>query len=284
MTTLGLGIGWRPELALAIDRIDDLGFIELTAENYADPERLPRHVTQLRERGVQVIVHGISLSLGGAEPVASARARHLRTLAEAIDATLISEHIAFVRGGGREAGHLLPVAWTEASLAVIIDNVRRTRDILGDWPLALENVSTLFDWPATPDAMPEAEFLSRLVDATGCHLLLDVANVYANARNLGGRAEDLLDSVPVDRIAYVHLGGGDETDGIYHDTHAGAIPPPVFDLLESLYRRADVAGAMIERDDNFPDETDLRHELQAMRDAMARGRLARARRDATVGV
>jgi uncharacterized protein (UPF0276 family) len=284
LTTLGLGIGWRPELALAIDRIDDLGFIELTAENYAAPGRLPRHVTQLRERGVQVVVHGISLSLGGAEPIAVSRARHLRALAEAIGATLISEHVAFVRAGGREAGHLLPVARTESSLAVIIDNVRRARDILGDWPLALENISTLFDWPADPAAMPEAEFLSRLVEATGCLLLLDVANVYANARNLGGSAEDLLDAVPVDRIAYVHLGGGHEHDGVYHDTHAGAIPPPVFDLLESLCKRTDVSGAMIERDDNFPDETELRQELQAMRDAMARGRLARARRDVTVSV
>lgn len=284
MTTLGLGIGWRPQLALAIDRIDDLGFIELTAENYADPRRLPRHVTLLRERGVQVVVHGISLSLGGADPITAARARHLRALAEATDASLISEHIAFVRAGGREAGHLLPVARTESSLAVITDNVGRARDILGDWPLALENVSTLFDWPAGPDDIPEREFLSRLVEATGCLLLLDVANVYANTQNLGGSAEDLLGGVPADRIAYVHLGGGHEHDGVYHDTHAGAIPPPVFGLLESLYRRADVPGAMIERDDNFPDEADLRQELQAMRDAMARGRLARARRDAAVRV
>ena len=284
MTTLGLGIGWRPQLALAIDQIDDLGFIELTAENYAEPRRLPRHVTLLRERGVQVVVHGISLSLGGAEPIDVARARHLRRLAEAIDASLISEHIAFVRAGGREAGHLLPVARTEASLAVITDNVRRTRDVLGDWPLALENISTLFDWPASPGTIPEREFLARLVEATGCLLLLDVANVYANARNLGSDAEDLVDGVPVDRIAYVHLGGGHEHDGVYHDTHAGAIPLPVFGLLESLYQRAEVPGAMIERDDNFPDEAELRHELQAMRDAMARGRLARVRQHATVRV
>ncbi len=82
----------------------------------------------------------------------------------------------------------------------------------------------------------------------------------------------------------MHLGGGHEHDGVYHDTHAGAIPLPVFGLLESLCQRTGVPGAMIERDDNFPDEAELRHELQSMREAMARGRLTRARRDATVSV
>jgi uncharacterized protein (UPF0276 family) len=284
LTPLGLGIGWRPQLALAIDQIEDLGFVELTAENYADPRRLPRHVTLLRERGVQVVVHGISLSLGGAEPIDASRARHLRALADVTEAPLVSEHIAFVRAGGREAGHLLPVARTESSLAVLTDNVHRAREILGDRPLALENISALFDWPAAADAMAESEFLSRLVEATGCLLLLDVANVYANARNLGGAPENLLDGIPLDRIAYVHLGGGHEHDGVYHDTHAGAIPPPVFGLLESLCQRTEVPGAMIERDDNFPDEAELRHELQSMREAMARGRLTRARHDATVSV
>jgi uncharacterized protein (UPF0276 family) len=276
LTSLGLGIGWRPQLALAIDQIADLGFVELTAENHADPLRLPRHVTLLRERGVHVVVHGISLSLGGAEPIAASRVRHLRALADATGAALISEHIAFVRAGGREAGHLLPVARTESSLAVLADNVQRARDILGDRPLALENISALFDWPAGADAMPEREFLSRLVEVTGCLLLLDVANIYANALNLGGSPEDMFEGIPLDRIAYVHLGGGHEHDGVYHDTHADAIPPPVFGLLESLCQRTDVPGAMIERDDNFPSEPELRRELQSMREAMARGRLARA--------
>ena len=65
---LGLGIGWRPELALAIHRHPDLGFVELTAENH-DPSRpLPEAISQLMGRGVDVVVHGVSLSLGGAEP------------------------------------------------------------------------------------------------------------------------------------------------------------------------------------------------------------------------
>ena len=142
----GLGIGWRPQIALAVDRIPDLAFVEITAENHAEPGRLPPHLLQLRDRGIPSVPHGISLSLGGADPIDIHRVRHLNDLARTLNSPIVSEHVAFVRAGGKEAGHLLPIARTRAALQVLVENVKHAQSLL-DVPLALENISTLFDYP-----------------------------------------------------------------------------------------------------------------------------------------
>src|SRR5688572_12686909 len=180
---LGLGIGWRPELALAIDRRRDLGFVEVMAEDLDPARPIPEPLRQLQTRGVRFIPHGISLSLGGAEPVDAARVKHLGDLARRLDSPFVSEHIAFVRAGGVEAGHLLPLPRTRAALDVLVENVLRARELL-PVPLALENISALFEWPDAE--LSEAEFLTEALERTDSLLLLDIANVWANARNLGG--------------------------------------------------------------------------------------------------
>src|SRR5260370_24134489 len=139
---LGLGIGWRPELALAIERHPGLGFVELTAENHDPARPLPDAVAQLLARGVRAVVHGVSLSLGGAEPPDPARLDALARLVERADAPLVSEHVAFVRAGGVEAGHLLPVPRTREALDVLVENGRAARRALG-LPLALANIAAV---------------------------------------------------------------------------------------------------------------------------------------------
>ncbi|HEX4816188.1 MAG TPA: DUF692 family protein [Nonomuraea sp.] len=124
----------------------------------------------------------MSLGIGGAEPPSPARLAHLAACAEALDAPLVSEHLAFVRGGGVEAGHLLPVPRTRESLLVIVDNVRRAQDAL-PVPLALENVAAIFAWP--DDELTEGRFLAELVERTGVRLLIDVANLYTDDVDAG---------------------------------------------------------------------------------------------------
>jgi uncharacterized protein (UPF0276 family) len=265
---LGLGIGWRPELALVIDRRRDLGFVELIAEDFDGRGKLPEPVELLRRRGVAVIPHGVSLSLGGAEPLDPTRVEALARLADRTAAPLVSEHIAFVRGGGLESGHLLPLPRTREALDVLVANVRAAQAIL-PVPLALENIATVFGWPDAE--MDEAAFLTEILERTDALLLLDVANVYANARNHEYDPADFLDDLPLERIAYVHVAGGIERDGTYHDTHAVAVSPAVLDLLEELCARTSVPGVMLERDDCFPSDAELNAELDAIHAAVSRG-------------
>jgi uncharacterized protein (UPF0276 family) len=266
---LGLGIGWRPQIAWLIERRHDLGFVELLAEDFDSHSPLPAPVEQLRRRGVTVVPHGVSLSLGGAEPLDRGRLSCLARLAERLQAPLVSEHIAFVRAGGLETGHLLPVPRTREALELVVANVREAQAAL-PVPLALENIATLFEWP-NPE-MDEATFLTEVLEQADVLLLLDIANVYANARNHGYHPRTLLDRIPLGRIAYVHVAGGVEQDGMYHDTHTHEVGAPVLDLLAHLCSRAAVPGVMLERDDRFPPDAELNAELDAIAGAVAWGR------------
>lgn len=256
----GVGIGWRPEIAGWVAGLPAPAFCEVIAETLA-PAVPPRGVAELRERAIPVVPHGVRLSLGGAEPVDPARVTHLAACAAAVDAPLVSEHIAFARAGGREAGHLLPVPRSRDALDALAANIARTTAEL-DVPLALEPIAALFDWP--DDEYSEPDFLTELLDRTGALLLLDVANLYANAVNRGQDPAAVLDRMPLDRVAYVHVAGGAQHCGLYHDTHTDPVPPPVLALLERLVERGGAPAVMLERDGRYPPAAALTAELASI--------------------
>ncbi len=268
MGTLGTGIGWRPEIADVIEELPGVDWVEVVAENIC-ADHPPAPLARLRERGTTVIPHGVGLGLGGAERPAPGRLMALAGLAEALDAPLVTEHIAFVRAGGRltgtprvEAGHLLPVPRTRDALDVLCANVRIAQDAL-PVPLALENIATLFSWP--DEELTEAQFLSELVERTGVRLLIDVANLHTNEVNRGEDPAEALDALPLEALAYVHVAGGVERDGLWHDSHAHPVPPRVLEVLGELCDRIRPPGVMLERDDGFPAPAELAAELAAIR-------------------
>jgi uncharacterized protein len=284
VAALGLGIGWRPELAGFIDQCSGgqhagmdggvtLGFVEVIAESLHPSGGLPAPLARQRARGLAAVPHGVRLSLGGAEPPDTARLAHLAACALALDAPLVSEHVAFVRAGGLEAGHLLPVPRTRDALAVLVDNVRQAEAVL-PVPLALEHIAALAEWPDAE--LDEAEFLTELLERTSALLLVDVANLHAGGRNHGLDPGWLLDRLPLERLAYVHVAGGIERDGLYHDTHAHPVPPAVLDILEDLAARVSPPGVLLERDDDYPPAAELAGELAAIASALRRGAARRA--------
>jgi uncharacterized protein (UPF0276 family) len=260
-TASGVGIGWRPEIAGFVARLPGLGFVEVVAESVHAHGELPTGLVELRERGVPVVPHGVKLSLGGAEPVDPARVTHLAAVAHRLAAPLVSEHIAFVRAGGVEAGHLLPIPRSREAVDAVVANVRRTQAELSV-PIALEPIAALFDWP--DDELDEGEFLTEILERTDALLLLDVANVYANARNRGTEPAALFDRLPLERVAYVHVAGGAEHEGVYHDTHTDAVPQPVLDLIAALCERHRPPALMLERDGDYPAAAELSRELDAI--------------------
>ncbi|WP_308168463.1 DUF692 domain-containing protein [Nonomuraea sp. NEAU-A123] len=260
---LGVGIGWRAELDLTVERLPGVDFVEVIAENIR-PSALPESLRVLRSRGTPVIPHGVSLGIGGAEPPDHRRLAHLAACAQALASPLVSEHLAFVRAGDLEAGHLLPVPRTREALSVIVQNVRQAQESL-PVPLALENVAALFGWPE--DELTEAEFLRELVERTGVGLLIDVANLYTSQVNLGLDARAALDTLPLEELAYVHVAGGYARDGVWHDTHTTVIPPDVLDLLAELSARAEPPGVLLEWDADYPSDAVLTAELDRIRAA-----------------
>ncbi|MCB5179609.1 DUF692 domain-containing protein, partial [Streptomyces sp. SMC 277] len=265
MARLGVGIGWRPEIADVVERLPGLDWVEVVAENVC-PGHLPASLLRLRERGVTVVPHGVSLGLGGADRPDPGKLAALAERAVALGAPLVTEHIAFVRTStpALEAGHLLPVPKTWDALEVLCENVRIAQDAL-PVPLALENIAALLRWP--DEELTEAQFLTELVERTGVRLLIDVANLHTNHVNRGEDPLAVLDALPAGALAYVHVAGGIERDGVWHDTHAHPVPPQVLALLSQLRARTDPPGVLLERDDDFPPEQELAGELDAVRGA-----------------
>ncbi|PGH48042.1 DUF692 domain-containing protein [Streptomyces sp. Ru87] len=280
MPHLGTGIGWRPEIAHTVEELPGLDWVEVVAENIR-PGRLPDSLRRLRSRGTTVVPHGVSLGIGGPERPAPDRLAALAERAEALGAPLVTEHIAFVRAGGPgtgaprlEAGHLLPVPRTRDALDVLCENVRTAQDAL-PVPLALENIAALVRWP--DEEMTEGRFLAELVERTGVRLLIDVANLHTNHVNRGEDPAAVLDALPPGALAYVHVAGGVERDGVWHDSHAHPVPPAVLGILADLLARAEPPGVLLERDDNFPEAAELARELDAIRAVTAAPRPAPSR-------
>lgn len=151
---------------------------------------------------------------------------------------------------------------TRDALDVLCENVRIAQDAL-PVPLALENIAALINWPG--EDMTEGQFLYDLVDRTGVRLLIDVANLHTNHVNRGEDPAKALDELPVEAIAYVHVAGGFERDGVWHDSHAHPVPQQVLDVLADLASRVTPPGVLLERDDNFPEPGELEQELTAIR-------------------
>jgi len=262
----GVGLGWRRPLAHYIDTHEGLGFVEVLAEHLDAAGPLPEPLLRLKARGVPLVLHAVSLGLGSAEPPEPRRLAWLARLAERLGAVCVSEHLAFVRAGGVESGHLLPLPRTREALEVLAENVRRAEAAL-PVPLVLENIATLFEWPA-PE-LTEAQWLTGVLEATGAGLLLDVANLHANACNHGVDVAAVLEAVPRERLAYVHVAGGVRRGALYHDTHAHPVPPEPLHLLASLVARVGPVPALLERDDHFPSPEELSAELDVLRAALA---------------
>ncbi|MFD3624516.1 DUF692 domain-containing protein [Streptomyces sp. NPDC058698] len=278
---LGNGIGWRPEIADAVERMPGIDWVEVVAENVC-PGHLPESLARLRGRGVTVVPHGVSLGLGGAERPDEGRLAALAERAAGLRSPLVTEHIAFVRAGGPltaspriEAGHLLPVPRTRDALDVLCENVRIAQDAL-PVPLAVENIAALISWPG--EEMTEGQFLYELADRTGVRLLVDVANLHTNHVNRGEDPAKALAELPLEAIAYVHVAGGFERDGVWHDSHAHPVPEPVLDVLTDLASRVSPPGVLLERDENFPEAEEMERELGAIRRAVEKGA---GRRDAS---
>lgn len=278
MRRLGTGIGWRPEIADDIERLAGIDWVEVVAENIC-PGHLPDALERLRERGTTVVPHGVSLGLGGAERPDAGRLAALAERAEALGSPLVTEHIAFVRAGGprtasptAEAGHLLPVPRTRDALDVLCENVRIAQESL-PVPLALENIAALIAWPG--EELTEGQFLAELVERTGVRLLIDVANLHTNHVNRGEDPAAALDELPTSAIAYVHVAGGVERDGVWHDSHAHPVTQPVLDVLAELCARTTPPGVLLERDENFPAGDELAAELDAIRAVTAKAAPAR---------
>jgi uncharacterized protein (UPF0276 family) len=245
------GIGYRPELAgELLSAPGAVDFIEIVAETCFADERLRREAIALSEMW-PVVPHGVKLSLGSAEGIDTSKARRLGGLARALGAPAVTEHVALTTASGREIGHLTPVPRCSEVVRVVARNVAQARRHLPDIPFLLENIATPFALPG--DAMSEPEFYGEVSRAAGCQLLLDVANLYANAVNAQLDPVAIIRAFPLEQVGMLHIAGGVFEDGFYLDSHAHAVPDAVFELLAVVFDVRPDLPIVLERDAHFDD-------------------------------
>lgn len=265
----GVGVGWRRELAGALfnDRAR-VELVEVVAETCFVSPAARREARAINELW-PVVPHGVKLSLGSADGIDRDNARRLGALARELGAPCVTEHVAFVRADGTEIGHLTQLPRTRAAVECVGRNVETARRCLGDLRLVLENVAWTVRWP--DDAMTEPEFYTAVVERTGCDLLLDVSNLYANALNEGRDPFAVLREFPLERVVMAHLAGGRRlSPEFYLDSHADAVPDTAFELLNELMRLRGAVPVILERDSDFPPWPMLARELDRAREIAKR--------------
>src|SRR2546423_1088121 len=184
------GLGWRPALAAGIlAHLDRIDLVEVIAEDYIDAPRRDLKALQTLAAQVSIVLHGVSLGLASTVRVEPWRLDRLARLIVATGAEGWSEHLAFVRGGGIEIGHLAAPPRNGASIEGACRNLERAAQIVGCAP-QIENIATLVEPPAS--LLDETEWIDRIVSGSGVGLLLDLHNLYANAINFGGDPHSLL--------------------------------------------------------------------------------------------
>ena len=209
--------------------------------------------------------HGLSLSLGGPDPLDMAFLRQTRDFLDRHGAVLYSEHLSYCSADGH-LYDLLPLPFTDEAVHHVAARIREVQDMLGR-RIAIENVSY---YAAPYQALSEIDFIDAVLREADCDLLLDVNNVYVNAINHGYDARTFIDAMPTDRIASLHVAGHfDEADDLKIDTHGAAVKDGVWKLLAHAYRRHGVRPTLLERDFNFPPLSVLLAEVQRIRDLQA---------------
>jgi uncharacterized protein (UPF0276 family) len=274
-----VGLAWRDELAAQIFlHLDSIDHLEIIAEGEMPASR--RRLDALRDLASQVplSLHGVSLGLASSISVPDARLERIARLVERVRPDHWSEHLSFVRAGGIEIGHLAAAPYAPPTLVGALRNLERAREVVGALP-QLENIATLLAPPGS--CWTESEFICRVVRGAKGMMLLDLHNLYANACNFNQDPFAILGTLPLERVASVHLSGGHWEDGCdgrsrLIDDHIHDPPPCIYGLLETLaFKAPQQLTVIIERDGRYPDFAALLEQIAKARAALAAGRARR---------
>jgi uncharacterized protein (UPF0276 family) len=259
----GVGLGLRrtllgPLLSMGPESVD---FMEVAPENWIGVGgRFGKQFRQLAERHT-IALHGLSLDIGGPDPIDTKLVESVATLMSEIGAPLYSEHLTYCAADGH-LYDLLPIPFTEEAVNYVAARVRQVQDIIG-MPLVLENASY---YGQAYNDLTEAEFINAVLQESGCELLLDVNNIYVNSINHRYDPLVFLDALPLDRVRYIHIAGHfDEAKDLKVDTHGADVIAPVWSLLERAYERLGPIPTLLERDFNIPPLTELLGEVEQIR-------------------
>lgn len=266
-TFMGYGLGLRPEYYdTIVETQPEVDWFEIITENYMVGGGKPIHYLDRVRENYPIVMHGVSLSIGGTDPLDKKYLKRLKQLIEYAEPRWISDHLCWTSHGGHNLHDLLPLPCTEEAIKHVVSRLEQVQDYLGQ-QILLENASTYLTFEN--DEMTEWDFYREVVERADSLMLLDVNNIYVCARNHGFDTNEFLDSMPVDRIRQMHVSGHSDYGDYVVDTHDHPVVQPVWELFGEALKRFGPISSMIERDDRFPPFDELMAELGQMRSIAA---------------
>jgi uncharacterized protein (UPF0276 family) len=263
---LGIGVGFREQFRADVflhrAKID---FLEITADHYLDARPSKLEELKLLKEHFPLIPHSLELSLGSAEGVDDEYLEKTAELVEFAAPAWFSDHLCFTKSGGVKIGHLAPVPYTFEALKIFVRNISKVKKRI-ETPLILENITYMMRYPS-PE-MSEGEFIRRVLEETGCGLLLDVTNLYINSRNHNFDWRAALDELPLEKVVQLHFVGLHRQRDRLVDAHADRTQSEIWEVFRETASRADVKGAILERDENFPPFAEILEELETARELL----------------
>ncbi|MBI3558426.1 MAG: DUF692 domain-containing protein [Deltaproteobacteria bacterium] len=274
---LGFGLGLRPEhYSEVLAGRPSIDWFEVISENYLIDGGRPLYFLEKIRTRHPIVMHGVSLSIGSADPLNKDYLARLKRLVDRFEPALVSDHACWTGVNGQNLHDLMPLPYTEESIAHVVERVKRVQDVLKR-RILLENVSSYLTYKHSE--MEEWEFLTEISTRADCGLLLDINNIYVSSINHGFDPARFLDGVPVHRVGQFHLAGHSSREAdaesdfgpkflpkFLIDTHDHPVCPEVWALYAQALRRFGSVSTMIERDANIPALEVLEAELAHARE------------------
>jgi len=259
----GFGLGLRKEHYDAILASQPaVDWFEILTENYLVEGGKPLDYLDRIRSLYPMAMHGVSLSIGGTDPLSRDYLRRLKRLIARVEPLWVSDHLCWTGVGGINLHDLLPLPYTEEALAHVVARVDQVQEFLGR-RILLENVSSYMSYPES--RMSEWEFLAEVARRADCLILLDINNIYVSARNHCFDPLIYVDAIPPERVWQFHLAGHTDQGDWVIDTHDHPVRTEVWELFRHAARRFGKVATMIERDDRIPPLAELLEELDQAR-------------------
>lgn len=260
---LGFGLGLRAEHYDALlETRPNVDWLEAISENYMVEGGKPLHYLDRFRRDYPMVLHGVSLSIGGSDPLDSDYLDRLAALIDRVQPLWVSDHLCWTSHRGINMHDLLPLPQTEEAVAHVAERVLRVQDRLKR-RILLENVSSYVTYRHS--TLPEWEFLSAVAERADCLILLDINNIFVSAYNHEFDPHRYLQGIDPRRVWQFHLAGHQDNGSYIVDTHDHPIVDDVWQLFAEAWRRFGPVSTMIERDANIPPLADLMAELELAR-------------------
>jgi uncharacterized protein len=246
---LGFGLGLRiPHYAYILEHRPQVDFFEIISENFMATGGIPLYNLERFIEAYPLVLHGVCMSLGAPEPLDMDYLKKLKALARKTKTPWFSDHLCWTKAGAHHYHDLLPLPYTEEAIRHVAEKARIAQDFL-EIPFGIENLSAIVEF--SDSEMPEWEFYRKVVERSGCWMMLDVNNIYVSSRNHHFDPKTYVQGLDLTRICQIHLAGHTDKGSYVLDTHNNFVREEVWELFDMVYKGCSGASTLVEWDDDF---------------------------------